>query len=277
MKRLLHRDAGQTPSAWGGRAKVSLGAALPSTHPVLGEGRSSPRPADPGRARPLPSSLSRARYARRRRGPALRPRVRGGEKAFPQVCAPAPLLPEVGVNSAEKTQIKAALRYLTTPQKSRKGLSHPATALPGPGAGHTGGSGHPVPAVVSHPDTREASGLRAPGTDGAGRGTVSCAFPRERRSLQRSETAKTAAPGTGASEARGCPRLRGHRWANVPAAAPALRGARVGCSPRRGSRGRPGASLPRAIARSPRSAHLQSGHRETPETRSHPVPCAGHS
>lgn len=221
MKRLLHRDAGQTPSAWGGCAKVSLGAALPSTHPVLGEGCSSPRPADPGRARPLPSSLSRTRYARRRRGPALRPCVRGGERAFPQVCAPARLLPEVGVNSAEKTQIKAALRYFTTPQTSRKGLSHPAMALPvapkaparaqptQPGAGQTGGLGHPVPVVVSHPDTREASGLRAPGADGAGRGTVSCAFPRERRSLQRSETVKTPVPGTGASEARGCPRLRG--------------------------------------------------------------------
>lgn len=192
-KQLLHTDT-----------HADTGHAGPA-HRGLARGRSPPRPtpcwergpcplqADPGRARPFLPSLSRACYARRRLVPALRLRVREARKRFPR-SAPARLLPEVGVNSAEKTQIKAALRYLTTPQTSLKRRSRPTLAPPvarkaparaqlaQPGAGQTGGSGHPVPGRVLHRGTREVWGLRVPRAGRAGRGTGSGPFPRERRS-----------------------------------------------------------------------------------------------
>lgn len=96
---------------------------------------------------------------------------------MPQVCAPARLLPEVGVNSAEKTQIKAALCYLTTPQTNLKRLSHPVLVLP------TAGVAQDKEMIgAPHPWSGLAPVLRLHRADGAGRGTSSAPVPRERHS-----------------------------------------------------------------------------------------------
>lgn len=101
-----------------------------------------------------------------------------GAKALPQVCAPARLLPEVGVNSAEKTQIKAALRYLTTPQPNLKRLSHPVLVLP------TAGTAQGKEMIgAPRPWSGLAPVLRLHRADGAGRGTSSAPVPREHDSL----------------------------------------------------------------------------------------------
>lgn len=130
------------------------------------------------------------------------------------------------MNSAEKTQIKAALHYLTTPQTSLKRLSWPRWLFPRHGKLLPGRS-RPRPArgkrgdrgtlclgwsCTGAPEKRGGSGASGcPGQTELGEEPARALSPGNvaLRSLRRSETAKKPAPGMGCPSPRGCPRLRG--------------------------------------------------------------------